>query len=322
MKKRRYQLWLAMAVMVLWVLPLRSQDKSAETVVPLIDPDLPLSLTASNINDHGDITGVIGGERNMIGFLRTSDGQYQEILFAGDCGPQHPAARCIAPHGINNRGQIVGSIVAVFRDFSGGFLREKDGTMKILPHTPANSIAFPNGINDRGVIVGNTDHHGFLLDGGGYTIIDFPGAEVTECWAINNSGVVTGSFTLPSRETFGFLWQKGNFISTFQVSDSNGAINTFPNAINDLGQVAGTFATIPFVDPIQRRGNFLRNMDGSIKIINLNPLLRPFVRSTHQPFTVFLAGINNRGDLVGSFTQVLDTSGFLIPRGAALDEKH
>jgi uncharacterized membrane protein len=215
---------------------------------------------------------------------------------------------CTYPQGINNRGQIVG-----FAQLLGGpqgFLRETGGAMQTLPASPANTGSVANSINDRDEIVGSysdgRNTHGFLLRNGTFTTIDFPGVSITVCTGINNSGLITGRYIQSDDSVHGFLWQHGDFIATFQVFMNGANTDTTPTAINDRGQVVGTFRNSI------GNGAFLRNPDGTVRIIDLNALLQPVGGTVG---IALLTGINDRGDLVGSFFGgFMEIFGFLATR--------
>ncbi|MGZ7076355.1 MAG: hypothetical protein ACXVJL_10185 [Candidatus Angelobacter sp.] len=321
MNKIMRSLGIVLSMITLAALPGRGQDianasgfaarMTPGAAIKLVDPhpNLPPQLLPRNINDVGEIVGHIGDEHDGTGFIRSRGGQYTEFLFPRQCGDF--VTPCSYPMGINDRGEIVGVSQS---EIPGAFLREKDGSFKTLPAAPGNSLAQPNSINNQGEIVGWYSSapgvtHGFLLRGGEYTTIDFPGTTNTQCTGINNSGMITG-FYVENSGVHGFLWWQGNFIATFQVSDSTGANNTFPMAVNNWGQVSGDFGSFP------TEGAFVRNFDGTIRILDLAALLQPIGGSFG-----LLTGINNRGDLVGSFGPGLhetfgDIFGFVIPRGA------
>lgn len=327
MNKIMRSLGIVLSMVTLTALPGRGQDianasEFAARMTPggaikLVDPhpNLPTQLLPRNINNVREIVGHIGDEHDGTGFIRSRGGQYTEFMFPGQC--DFFISPCTYPMGLNDLGEIVGFSLAIK---PAAFLRKKDGSFKTLPAAPGNSAAQPNSINNRGEIVGLYSSapgvtHGFLLRRGKYTTIDFPGTTNTQCTGINNSGMITGLY-VENNGVHGFLWWQGNFIATFQISNGNGARNTFPMAINDWGQVSGNFDDVFFRD-----GAFVRKFDGTIKIIDLATLLQPIGGSFG-----LLTGINNRGDLVGSFGPGLqqvfgDIFGFIIPRGAGGDRK-
>jgi len=111
---------------------------------------------AYGINNNGDIVGFYresgGGDR---GFLRHSNGSYEELIHPGA-----PGATVIAtfPYGINNLGQVVGH----YQDNAGGryaFLKDGDAWVA-FNHPDGANATVPLGINDDGVIVGvYSDQH-------------------------------------------------------------------------------------------------------------------------------------------------------------------
>jgi len=312
-------LWIVLATIQIASLPAQgqsdantSQAQTSGIAIKLFDPNphAPNQMLTQDINNVGEIVGYLGNEHNGHGFLRSNRGQYTEFFFPGTCFFSDQP--CSYPTGVNDRGEIIGT--TRFAIEPQAFLREKDGSVTTLPASPGNSVPSPVSINNQGEIVGTYSRsnesgmHGFLLRGGEYTTIDFPGTASIVCTAINNSGLVTG-FYYENGAPHGFLWLRGNFIATFQVFESGSARATTPQAINDAGQVVGGYAS-----SVRAGATFVRNLDGTIKIIDLGALLQPIGGSGG-----IVTGINNQGDLVGHFGSGAGFSpifGFLIPRGA------
>jgi hypothetical protein len=106
-----------------------------------------------------------------------------------------------------------------------------------------------NGVNNGGQIVGsvlviagnaNTGfsylNHGFLDNGGVFTLLDVPGATSTSAIGINNYGTIVGSYTAASK-THGFVYNSGIFTSF----DFPGATSTSASGINDTGGIVGSY---------------------------------------------------------------------------------
>ena len=81
-------------------------------------------------------------------------------------------------------------------------------------------------------------HHGFLLSGGRYTAVDFPGAASTSPTGINSSGEIAGLYTTADNATHAFLFSGGRF----STIDYSGATLTLANGINSPGEVVVGYA--------------------------------------------------------------------------------
>ena len=197
----------------------------------------------------------------------------------------------------------------------------------------------PQSINKHGEIAGfavvNTDNNettklsGFFRDKKGRcTILDFPGANVSEATGVNNDGQVVGDYS-DAKGFHGFFWDAGLF-RTIDVPFP-GAIDTAPMAINNVGQIIGfyfdsnshghgflydngIFATFNFPDAldtfpadINDRGqivgfyvdtNFVGRsflfQDGSFTNFDV-----PFP----EVFATQVSGINNEGQIVGRYIE-------------------
>jgi hypothetical protein len=93
-------------------------------------------------------------------------------------------------------------------------------------------------INPRGDIVGDYVSadgrtHGYLLSGGQFTTIDFPGATFIIPWGINPRGDIVGRVGVGH----GFLLSGGEF-TTF---DFPGATFTLARGINPRGDIVGVY---------------------------------------------------------------------------------
>ena len=129
----------------------------------------------------------------------------------------------------------------------------KTGKIEVIdfPVTGAATAAY--GINDSGVIVGgycpkavvcpqgafSPASDGFMDNNGTFTTIDFPGAQDTTAFAINNSGAIVGYYIINNTGPHSFLYQNGRFTNI----DYPGSNFTLALAINKFGVVAGYFTT-------------------------------------------------------------------------------
>lgn len=203
-------------------------------------PGMPLT-EAFNINDAGQQVGlfqdVLGIQH---GYVTDKRGGFTTIDF--------PGASSTAAEGINNRGDIVG----IYFDSAGaihGFLQQ-NGALTAVDF-PGALLTFPIEINDKGQIVGeyrSADRgiHGFLLDNGQFSTIDHgpTAGRNARSFAsgINNRGEIVGPFFDP-RTFRGFLDNRNGS----QQLDIPGQGDTEPAAINNPGDIVGTYDDISFL---------------------------------------------------------------------------
>jgi len=167
---------------------------------------------------------------------------------------------------------------------------------KIIDDPAATTGTAPQAINSLGLITGsynpNTGAHGFLLQNGKFTTIDYPGFLQTLPRGINNEGDIVGQvdngpINQAVKPTSGFIREENG---TFQKVDYPGATITGLFGINDREQIVGDYqndaGTISF--------GFLLDHG---KYTAITPPGALFVVAT---------GVNNWGDTVGFF---IDSSG-------------
>jgi probable HAF family extracellular repeat protein len=98
------------------------------------------------------------------------------------------------------------------------------------------------GINAAGDIVGtytdnNSHDHGFLLSGGSYTTINYPGAKDTALFGINDMGQIVGSTGV--RPVVSFLYDLAS--QTFTTIKYPQSSETFVAGINNAGTAVGYY---------------------------------------------------------------------------------
>jgi len=99
------------------------------------------------------------------------------------------------------------------------------------------------GINNKGWLTGfyidtKGVTHGFVLIGGTFTTINYPGATSTAVNGSNNVGQLVGTYTDPAMKVHGFVYKGGTF-QTVDSPEGHGA--TILNGINDHGVIVGFF---------------------------------------------------------------------------------
>ena len=159
------------------------------------------------------------------------------------------------------------------------------------------------------------------------TSIDYPGANLTHLYGINNNGVMVGAYRLPGDANHAMMIKKGKFIplapgtilatnwsQVFKISDSGnivgwvgddymhgsllhkgvltvldfpGASDTYALDMNQHGTIVG------YWDIVDADGNVLTQKGFTWKNGNFNEVDFPGAVSTR------ILGVNTRGDLVG-----------------------
>jgi probable HAF family extracellular repeat protein len=197
--------------------------------------------------------------------------------------------------GINRHGIAVGGYCPKGCNPVTGQLgyRYDSGTGKMrtisFPMNGASTTAY--GINDSDVIVGgycpnspvcpqgqsNPASHGFIDTGGVFTTLDFPGAQATSAFSINNAGTIVGFYIINNTGPHAFLYQNG----TFTNIDFPGSGDTVATAVNNSGVAAGLFGNSTGVHGFTYSNGTFTQID------------KPGATATQ------VTGINDRNEVVG-----------------------
>jgi probable HAF family extracellular repeat protein len=177
--------------------------------------------------------------------------------------------------------------------------------------SPGGPFWIATGINAAGLVVGfysdlqTGREHGFLRSTDGtITTIDVPGATDTRALGINNAGQIVGGSFGPNFSFLGFVRGVNGKLTTFDFPDDwRGAL---ANAINDAGEIVGTYAFPDSHHVLHRRG-FVRDRRG-----NYTTLLVPGSSDT------LASGINNHGQVSGYFNDAGGAHGFVLERDGTL----
>jgi uncharacterized membrane protein len=242
-----------------------------------------LFTTATDINNRGQIVGIVRVEQNM-GFVK--NGTAFTLIDAPGAGPLNGTVA----QGINDSGQIVGTFATENGGVhSHGFVRE--GETLTAFDVPGSATTEALGNNNPGQIVGRffaaqgvQIGRGFIRTGTNFTVFNAPGAQApagTSPYDINDRGQIVGDF-LDTRGFHGFLFES----NTFRVLKVPGASSTHVQCINNSGQTAGSF----------------RDGTGSHGFIMIGDRFFqvdvPVV--TNRGFDTHLLGINDLGQVVGN----------------------
>jgi probable HAF family extracellular repeat protein len=191
----------------------------------LIAGPLEGSLTATAMNNRGEVVGTRGAPDGQYAFV-WSDGTFVDLQ-----SRINPAASFVEASGINDRSQVVGFYVdpeaSVFR----GFLLDRRQVTDVQG-PPTAAAVFLGAINDREQILGSFydagGNEGYFVNEEGSVLVFDPSFGPID---INVSGTVSGTqFSGGSRAA---IWEDG-VITPIAPAPSSG------RDINDRGQVIGS----------------------------------------------------------------------------------
>jgi hypothetical protein len=176
------------------------------------------------INDSGLVVGYFYKADGVPHGFSSKNGVYTPIDF--------PGAIDTVASGVNAEGDIAGAYDDA--NFTHGFVLHNGSYLRT--DAPYASQTQLTSINDKGQVAGftwddpsNGPYAGLVKDGADFTMINFPGAQFTEPYSINNSNMLTGQF-----------------FNADGISDGFVTVFGFPYAIygsvlgnNDKGQIVG-----------------------------------------------------------------------------------
>jgi uncharacterized membrane protein len=211
--------------------------------------------------------------------------------------PTCPGMHVSILNGISNNGVMVGGYYTdndpLFHPF---VINKKSKCVPLGQNTVlAQKFGFASGVNDRGDIVGvyyddgyfSGATHGFWIDKKGkLTLIEFPTADGTAAYGINEAGTIVGAWYVNDSLgnmlfQHGFVWNDGTFTDVVYAA----YYRTMLGGINARGEVVGNgidqnFIAYPF---LYSNGGFT-----PLSVIPSGIGAAP-------------SGINNKGEIVGQF---------------------
>jgi len=256
-------------------------------------PGAPLTIPLAD-----SLTQVVGyyvvspGPDGQFGYIQTPFGRsHTHFLSLQPPGGWFAFASGVNAHGVVVGGSCVPPQQCHYPETTNGF-SYSNGVYTTINYPGAESTgAF--GINDLGQIVGGycltvsvcgstlgvTDH-GFLDNSGTFSSLDYPGAQATQAYAINNMGTIVGTYEVNNDQGHSFFYQNGQYKNI----DFPGALLTHASAINNKGVVAGYYElpTAQVLGFIYNKGQFYTVMHPG-------------------PYTG-LSGINDRDIIVGLYS--------------------
>lgn len=238
------------------------------------------------------------GQGTTAGFYNDSEGGQHGFLWR-DGQVSYlitPTANTFAPaSGINNHGQVVGSIVNPDGSNTPYIYSVQEGTWTVLPDVPNLPLLGNQSINNAGIVVGSgfegtLGNVGYIWDGTSYSFFTVPGADEsggvgTFPMGMNDRGQICGQFQDLQGNVHGFIKDGSRYIAV----DVPGADQTWCIAMNNHEDVVGVYYVF---DPIfQEQGYILHK--GQF-----------FTFPT--PGFGALTGINDSGVVAGTYTEGLN----------------
>ena len=202
--------------------------------------------------------------------------------------------------GVSDDGTVVGQLTDNKTLDSVGFMRSPGGvfTEYSVPNSYATWMYGRNGTAANAGYyqdIKNPQYlHGFMLQGGKMTVVNYPKANNTWLFDVNLLGAAVGSFSSSPSLTKGFMLVNGNYTTIAYP----GAQATYALAINDNGAVVGSYATSV------NNGFFWQN--GKFTTIN----------HPRAKYGTVLNGVNNSGVIVGNRLSGDRDFGFIYENGA------
>lgn len=297
----RTRLFVCLLAVLLGFLPASTFAQTSVRVLVTFDyPGTGNSTTPFGINQDGDITGYYLDSAGVTrGFIRYRDGSFSAPIV--DPNDQANFTQAL---GINSAQTVVGG----FFDFltnttEHGFFLNGDVFTQFDFGGPVSTEV--SGINDAGDFVGlfgsiTQPTQGFVNINGTTTVLNIPGATVSDISGINNlDRIVGGYFDAASIEHGVEIDSNGAVRAPL---DFPGAVSTLFRGINDRGSVVGRYV----------------NSDGSVHGL-LFRLPNTFIGFDYPgAVETSLNGINNAGYIAGRYTDAAGVRhGFLAKVGRA-----
>lgn len=197
------------------------------------------------INNSNTTSGFyVDQNGNTSGFYHTSNGTYTSVGY-----PETPFNQLLSQNDLQqaagyyslSQNNTLPDVPYIYDEAGGVF------EIISIPNAPGGAQA--TGINNSQqkcgfFIDGAMANHGWLLSGGVFTQLDYPGSTFTQALGLNNKGSVVGDYMDAAGATHGFVYtiSSGQYVS---IDDPSGVGSTIVNGINDAGALVGFFGAPP-----------------------------------------------------------------------------
>ncbi|MGO9958043.1 MAG: hypothetical protein ACLP50_19090 [Solirubrobacteraceae bacterium] len=200
----------------------------------------------TGLNDHGVSVGFWSDQNNAnlsndnFGFYSINGRRFHTVNFPTTDNSTPPVNQLL---GVNDFDVAVG----FYTDGAGashGYTYNIFTNHYQLLSIPGAQDVTAAAINNRNEIAGfetdaNGNVDGFLLNGHGTTVLDYPQATTTEALGVNDFDEVVGVYQDSDSTMHGFTWTPAGGYQT--VDDPDGVGTTTINGVNDWGQLVGFY---------------------------------------------------------------------------------
>jgi uncharacterized membrane protein len=236
---------------------------AADYVYTRIDYPGMRSTEIRGVNDRGDAVGFAQDDLGNlpVSFVyRWESGTFVDMPAASSDSATHLAA-------INDAGVTVGSVLALDSAVMSAFIRDSDGTYRLLFHPEATNNTHARGISNDGLVTGMRDVGGrlsaaFVYDPVTDAYTNIAPSHYTVANGINSRADIVGSALFPESNAacpgmhgmFGWRRALNGSVTFFQVNGQQ----TEARGINDVGLIAGNVG-----DETGTRRGFVIELSGS-----------------------------------------------------------
>lgn len=155
------------------------------------------------------------------------------------------------------------------------------------------------------------EQHGYLFDkASGFKLVDFPGADVPQnvsmpksgAIGINDNGLIVGIYQ-KTGQTHPYLYDGSFQAIDYQRPSGSVVVDiTFPRGINSDGWIVGMFRD----NTTQKRHGFIRDPTVTDPATAFSdPIVGTFMLSSTVEADTIFSGINDKGDIVGYYTDLM-----------------
>ena len=164
---------------------------------------------------------------------------FTNIKLAGEV---EPGAYTVVEALLNNSGQVFGNFFgpssAEGYFYSGGVAKTINPEAPCTGNADASTCMYPGALNDKGQALAGQNGQSFIYYDGHWTTIKAPNGTDGQAYALNDSGLIVGTYWASGGiRTFSYL----NGIAKPGISDPNAGWATYPQFLNDAGQIAGGY---------------------------------------------------------------------------------